>query len=310
MRILLTGGTGLLGLEMGKKLSARGDELVLLVRKPKHVEGRLPFRGELFEWNHSKEIPERALDGVDAVINLAGESIAGGRWTAEKKLRIRDSRVEGTRSLVRAIRARHLPLRAFVQGSAIGIYGDRGDEVLDALSTSGTGFLADVVREWESAALELNQNLEAGASPVRLSLVRTAMVLARDGGALSKMLPAFRARLGGRLGWKGAQWMSWIHLEDIVNLFIFALDSESVSGVLEGSAPEPVTNARFTAALCAALDVMQGPPIPAPVLKVVLGEMSSLLLGGQRVIPVRTQEMGFRFQFKSIEAALNEIFER
>ena len=205
--------------------------------------------------------------------------------------------------LVRAIQTHQVPLRAFVQGSAIGIYGDRGDEVLNSQSAEGSGFLADVVREWESAALELNRSL----SPIRLSLVRTAMVLAREGGALAKMLPAFRARIGGRLGWTGDQWMSWVHLEDIVNLFIFALDSASVDGVLEGSAPGPVTNARFTSALCEALGVFQGPPIPAPILKLALGEMASLLLQGQRVMPTRAEELGFRFQFGTIESALKEL---
>lgn len=309
MRILLTGGTGLIGLEIGKKLVARGDELVLLVRNAKRVEGRLPFPAKLIEWDHTQELPDHALEGVSGIINLAGESIAEGRWTDEKKKRIRDSRIEGTRALVRAVQNRRAQIRVFVQGSAAGIYGDRGDEILDARSEAGEGFLADVVRDWEAAASSLNENLSAGAKPVRLPIVRTTMVLARHGGALAKMLPAFRAQVAGNLGWKGDQWMSWIHLEDIARLFVFALDTESVGGILEGAAPGPATNDQFTDALCKELGVFEGPPVPAVALKLAFGEMSSILLESQRVIPTRAKEMGFKFEHETIEDALHEILE-
>lgn len=309
MRILLTGGTGLIGLEIGKKLVARGDEVVLLVRSSDRVSGRLPFPARVFDWDHTKDVPDAALDGVNAVINLAGESIADGRWTDEKKKRIRDSRVEGTRALVRAVQNRRAQISVFVQGSAAGIYGDRADEILDARSEGASGFLADVVRDWEASALALNENLAPGLKPVRLPIVRTTMVLARHGGALAKMLPAFRAQVAGSLGWKGEQWMSWIHLEDISRLFLFALDTAGVGGVLEGAAPGPVTNAEFTDTLCEELGVFEGPPVPAIALKLALGEMSGLLLESQRLIPTRAKELGFKFEHETIADALHEILQ-
>ncbi len=307
MRILLTGGTGLIGLEIGKKLVERGDEIVLLVRDLKSIEGRLPFPAKCFQWTHHDDVPAEALKNVDAIINLAGEPLADGRWTDEKKKLIRDSRILGTQKLVAAIRAQGSKPKVFVQGSAVGIYADRGDELLDGTSEGGSGFLADVVREWESAALTLNQNLSSGQASIRLPIVRTSMVLARHGGALAKMLPLFRANVAGRLGFSGDQWMSWIHLNDIARLFIYAVDSHGVSGILEGAAPQPVTNHDFTEVLCRQLDVIENIPVPSVALKALYGEMSTVILESQRVVPMNSKAAGFKFEFSSLDEAMAEI---
>ncbi|CAN5438513.1 hypothetical protein BH10BDE1_BH10BDE1_05800 [soil metagenome] len=309
MRILLTGGTGLIGSELGKRLVSRGDEIVLLVRDVRATEGRVPFPAKLFQWNHNETVPPMALDGVDAIINLAGEPLADGRWTDEKKKLILDTRVLGTRHLVEGVRLHCPQLKVFVQGSATGIFGDRKEEILNGDSKDGSGFLADVVRAWEAEALKLNQGLGAGQNPIRLPLVRTSMVLARHGGALEKMLPLFRANVAGRLGMKGEQWMSWIHINDIAKLFIHAVDSANANGVLEGAAPEPVTNHDFTEVLCRELGVFENFPVPAFALKALYGEMSTVILESARVIPTLTKKSGFKFEFETIEDALHEILE-
>ncbi len=307
MRILLTGGTGLIGLEIGKILAERGDEIVLLVRDLKSIEGRLPFPAKCFAWTHHDEVPEDALKNVDAIVNLAGEPLADGRWTEEKKKLIRETRILGTRHLVAAIRKYAAKPKVFVQGSAVGVYGDRGEQILDGASEGGSGFLADVVREWEAEALKLNQGLSAGQASIRLPIVRTSMVLARHGGALAKMLPLFRANVAGRLGFSGSQWMSWIHLEDIARLFVFAIDSAGVSGTLEGAAPGPVTNEEFTDVLCKKLDVIENLPVPSVALKALYGEMSSVILESQRVVPANSMAAGFKFRYPSLDEAFAEI---
>ncbi len=307
MKILLTGGTGLIGSEIAKKLAARGDELVLLVRNLESAQGKLPFPAKCFQWTHRDEVPAQALEKIDAVINLAGEPLADGRWTEEKKKQIRETRIAGTRALVRAVRAHAPGIKVFVQGSAVGIYGDRKDEVLDGQSSAGTGFLAEVVEAWENEAKKLNENLLPQARPIRLPIVRTSMVVARHGGALQKMLPLYRANVAGRIGLQGSQWMSWIHLEDIARLFIHAIDTHAADGILEGAAPEPVTNHEFTDVLCRELDVFENVAVPSFALKVLYGEMSSVILDGQRVVPTNTIASGFKFEFDSLDQALSEI---
>lgn len=301
MRILMTGATGLIGRELGKQLAARGDQVVCLVRDVQRATGRLPFPAELHLWDHRRAVPSPALDGVDAVVNLAGEPVAGERWSDERKRLIRDSRVIGTRRLVQAA-MRHGPsIKAFVQASAIGFYGDRGDEALDAASAPGTGFLAEVGAAWE---VELRP-LADWRRDIRTATVRTGVVLARHGGALAKMLPLFRASAAGRLG-DGRQWMSWVHLDDIVRLFLHALDSD-VHGLLEGVAPQPVTNREFTTALCRALGVMESVPLPPLAIRALYGEMGAIVLESARVEPRRTLASGFRFGFASIDDALADL---
>jgi uncharacterized protein len=244
MRILMTGATGLIGRELGKALVARGDTLVCLVRDVSAARRRLPFPAVCHAWSHTRPVPAEALHGVDAVVNLAGEPVADARWTAAKKALIRDSRVQGTQQLVRAVLAHGRGVGTFVQGSASGYYGDRGDERLTASSAKGPGFLADVVQAWEAELRPLAQQ----RPDLRVSVVRTGIVLACQGGALAEMLPMFRLSAAGRLG-TGRQWMSWIHLDDIVGLFVHALDG-APSGILEGVAPQPASNRQFTTAMC------------------------------------------------------------
>ena len=301
MRILITGATGLIGRELGKRLARRGDVLVCLVRDVDTARRKLPFPATLHAWDHTRAVPAEALRGVDAVIHLAGEPVAEGRWTAAKKALILDSRVQGTRRLVEAVLAHGRGLAAFVHGSASGYYGDRGDERLTAESSKGEGFLADVVEQWEA---ELQPLLEHRPE-VRVPVVRTGIVLARDGGALAEMLPLFRLSAAGRLG-SGRQWMSWIHLDDIVGLFMHALDSAD-TGLLEGTAPRPVTNAEFTMALARALGVIENLPAPPPAIRLMFGEKAAIVLGSTRLEPAATRASGYRFRFATVQDALADL---
>jgi len=301
MRILMTGATGLIGRELGKALVARGDTLVCLVRDLNSARRRLPFPAVCHAWNHTRPVPAEALHDVDAVVNLAGEPVADTRWTAATKALIRDSRVQGTRQLVRAVREHGPGVATFVQGSASGYHGDRGDERLTASSTKGSGFLADVVQAWEA---EL-QPLVEQRPRLRVPVVRTGIVLARDGGALAAMLPMFRLSAAGRLG-TGRQWMSWIHLDDIVGLFLHALDA-APSGVLEGVAPQPATNRQFTTALCRALGVIENLPVPTMAIQALFGERAAIVLGSTRVEPLATRASGFGFRFETVEQALDDL---
>ena len=294
MRILLTGGTGFIGRALGTELARRGHELVCLVRDPSRAS--LPYPAELVPWQG--EVP--ALRDIDAVIHLAGESIGGKRRSKAQKTKIIESRVATAKALGEGIcrAAGHRP-RAFISAAAIGYYGDRGDEVLNEESTPGEGFLAETCLAWEAAASEAGEGL-------RVVCVRTGLVLGREGGALAAMLPLFKAGLGGRLG-SGRQWMSWIHLDDLVQLYCFALENEAVSGPVNGVAPHPVTNAEFTKSLGTQLKVPAFLPAPAFALKLALGEMSALLLESQRVRS-RATELGFRFRYERVGEALAAVF--
>lgn len=301
MRILLTGATGLIGRELGKALAARGDTLVCLVRDVEAARRRLPFPAQCHAWDHTRPVPAETLRDVEAVLNLAGEPVADTRWTAARKALIRDSRTQGTRRLVRAVLDHGAAVATFVQGSASGFYGERGDERLSAPSTKGQGFLADVVQAWESELLPL-----ATQRPqLRVPVVRTGIVLARQGGALAEMLPLFRVGAAGRLG-SGRQWMSWIHLDDIVALFLHALDA-APSGILEGAAPQPATNRQFTAALCRSLGVIENLPAPSLAIRALFGERAAIVLGSTRLEPLATQASGFRFRFETVEQALADL---
>lgn len=304
MRILITGGTGLIGRHLGRELAAAGHAIVVLARNPERARRQLPFPCEIHQWQgEAAPIPETAFDGVEGIINLAGEPIADGRWDEERKRRIRDSRILTTRTLVDAVltlRAR-TPLRVFVSGSAIGYYGDRGDEILDEGASSGRDFLARVCVGWEEELARLEK--EPG---IRVVKVRTGIVLASRGGALEKMLPIFRMGLGGRIG-SGRQWMSWTHIADISGLFRLALESESVSGVLNGVAPEPVRNREFTSALARALGTIAVLPVPEVALRLVFGELAGTLTGGARVSSDKARALGYRYQYPELKSALQDL---
>jgi len=291
MNITITGGTGFIGRPLVKRLLANGHSV--------HVLGRTaPPEGVPFSaWDPAEgEPPQESLAGADAVVYLAGEPVAQ-RWTREARRRIRDSRVEGTRLLVAAVSRLSQKPSALICASAVGIYGSRGDEVLTESSPPGRGFLADLCQEWESSA-DL-----AGFLGLRVVKLRIGVVLGPAGGALQRMLPPFRAGLGGRLG-SGRQWMSWIYLDDLAALIRFAIEQPSLRGVVNTTAPNPVTNASFTAALAAVLKRPAVLPVPAFVLNIAFGRMAEILLDSQRVAPQAAQAAGFRFEYADLEPAL------
>jgi uncharacterized protein (TIGR01777 family) len=238
------------------------------------------------------------------VVHLAGESIASGRWTAARKQRILESRTKGTRLLAGSLAALHKPPQVMISASAVGIYGDRGNEVLTEESGSGSGFLADVCRQWELEATALNEG------PVRLVLLRMGMILSSEGGALARMLPPFRFGVGGRLG-TGKQYMSWIALDDLLEVIRFAIASPSLHGAVNAVAPAPVTNQEFTRALGIVLKRPTLFSVPAFAVRFLFGEMGrELLLSSNRVVPGRLLAAGFRFRFPEIEVALRHAISR
>jgi uncharacterized protein len=249
-------------------------------------------------------IDAAGLDGVDAVVHLAGEGIASGRWTDERKRRIRESRVKGTRLVAETLAAMPRKPRVLVCASAVGFYGARGDEGLDESSAPGTGFLSDVCREWEAAADP------ARAAGIRVAHLRFGVVLSPKGGALAKMLPPFRMGVGGRLG-SGAQWMSWISLDDAIGAVLHALSNDAIAGPVNAVAPNPVTNASFTKTLGGVLGRPTIFPMPASAARLAFGEMADhLLLTGQKVLPRRLLETGYRFRHPGLEEALRHLLGR
>jgi len=248
---------------------------------------------------HGEGWSAELMDGAGAVVHLAGEPVAQ-RWTAEAKRRIRDSRAEGTRSLVRTMAGLARKPAVLVSGSAIGIYGSRGDEILTEASAPGADFLAEVTREWEDAADA------AAALGIRLVKIRTGIVLGTEGGTLAKILPIFRLGGGGKIA-SGRQWMSWIHADDLADLFVFALENASVQGALNGTAPNPVTNADFTRELASALHRPAIFPVPLFALRLLYGEMSEVVAGSQRVLPQATEAAGFQFTYPELPVALRQL---
>ncbi len=298
MRIVVTGATGFIGQSLVRRLASEGHDVHILIRKPRTG---LPPQISYSIWDaEQNDPPVSALEGAEAVIHLAGEPI-GQRWTEGTKRRIRSSRVGGTQRLVSAMSQMSRFPRVLIAGSAVGYYGSRGDEVLTEASKVGTGFLADVCEEWEAAA-----NL-ALALNMRVVRLRTSMVLDREGGALARMLPAFRAGVGGRLG-SGEQWVSWIHLQDLVSLIQFALANESLNGAVNASAPGPVRNTEFTQTLAQELRRPAIFPAPMFLLRLLFGEMPGAVLeASQRAMPVAAEKAGFDFRFTELGPALRDL---
>ncbi|HLT35274.1 MAG TPA: TIGR01777 family oxidoreductase [Enhygromyxa sp.] len=297
MRVAITGATGLIGSALAEALRERGDEPIVISRHPEPATTAIgwdPVRG--FD-------PPDVLSGCDAVVNLAGESIAG-RWTTSKKLKIRDSRLHATKSVVDAIAAAHPRPRVLISASGIGIHGDRGDELLDESSEPGDDFLAEVCRGWEAAAREV-EALDGPA--VRLCIARFGMVLDRHGGALPQLLTPFRLGLGGPIG-DGRQWMSWVHRRDAVDALLLMLDRQDARGPYHVVAPNPVRNREFGDTLAAVLERPAFMRVPKLGVRLLLGEMGrSLLLAGQRAVPKRLLDAGFVFGFPELRAALENL---
>ena len=296
LRIAVTGARGLLGAQLVPFLTTGGHTVTPLVRGT-------PAAGEV-RWDPAGTWDASPLDGYDAVIHLAGESIAGGRWTAERKRRIAESRVAGTRNLATALARLSRPPKVFVSASAMGIYGDRRDEVLSEDSALGTDFLAGVGRGWEEGAGSL-----AGAG-TRVANLRFGILLSPAGGALAKMLPPILAGVGGRLA-TGRQWMSWLALDDAIYLVHRALVDDRYRGPINAVAPEPLTNAEFTARLAAVVGRPALFPVPAFALRLLFGELAdATLLASQRVVPVRLKSLGFEWRYAELQGALRHLLGR
>lgn len=300
MRALITGATGLIGGRLAERLLGDGAEIVVVGRDVARLRERFPGeRATAVAWDGAT-LPATALEGVDVVFHLAGEPVAAGRWTDARKARIRESRVGSTHSIVEAMRRAPRDGRVLICASAIGVYGARGDETLretSAPAKAGDDFLADVCAAWEAEARA------AEALGARVASVRIGIVVARDGGALATMLPLFRVGLGGRLG-DGKQWMSWIHVDDVVGIFLHAAREPAVRGAINAVAPTPVTNAEFTRALGKALHRPAILPAPTFALRAALGEMAGVVLASQRVLPEVAVRTGYVFRQPTLEAAL------
>jgi uncharacterized protein (TIGR01777 family) len=299
LRIAISGASGLVGSALASLLNSEGHEIVALVRRKPD-----PSAGQVY-WNPEIGVVDRdGLEGLDAVVHLAGENIASRRWSAKRKAKLRDSRVVGTTLLTEALATLARPPGVLVSASAIGFYGDRGEETLDEHSAAGTGFLADLAQEWEAAAVA------AERAGIRVVKLRVGVVLSASGGALAKMLPPFRLGLGGRLG-DGRQIMSWIALADLVRAVRFAIETSAIAGAVNATAPNPASNAEFTRVLGRVLGRPTLFPIPAPALRLIFGEMADeILLGGADVRPRRLEESGFVFEHPDLEGALRSELER
>jgi uncharacterized protein len=298
VKIVISGSGGLIGSELIAFLTKSKHQVLRLVRRPEAGAGEI-------RWNPLKEeLDKKALEGADAVIHLAGESLTGGRWTAAKKRRIRESRIQGTRFLAQSLAYLFEPPKVLVSVSAIGFYGNRGEEDLHEGSSPGTGFLADLCREWEAAAEP------AIMRGIRVVIPRLGMVLSASGGALPLMLPAFRLRIGGRIG-SGDQYMSWIAIDDLVGIINHAINTRSLQGPINAVSPNPVANRTFTEILGRVLDRPAIFALPAFAARIVFGEMAKeVLLAGARVRPAKLAESKYKFQFPELEKALLHILKK
>lgn len=300
MKALVTGATGLIGSALCDALLSRGDEVAGLTRDPGKA-GRARPGVDWHPWEPTLERPPAAaFDGVDGVVNLVGEKIAQ-RWTEDAKRRIMESRRTATHNLVGTIAGLERKPRVLVNQSAVGYYGDRGDAVVDESAGPGSSFDAEVVKEWERAAREIE------GADVRLALTRTGQVLDPGGGLLAELLTPFKLGVGGPIA-GGRQYLSWIHRDDEVALLLWALDEEEASGAINATSPNPATNHDFSKALGRALGRPAVTPVPGFVLDLKFGrEFGSVLRGGQRVIPARAQELGFEFKHPELDEALRSL---
>ena len=294
MKVTVSGATGRVGRHLVAALKERGDDVVALSRDAGKAGEQLGV--EAYAWDLKNEaVPKEALAGRDAVVHLAGEDV-GQRWNKEVKAEILDSREKGTRNMVHSIFETKPRPRAFICASASGYYGARGSEPVDEHEPPGTDWLAEVTARWERQA-------ETAKVGIRLVIVRTGIVLDADGGALAKMLPFFKAGVGGPIG-SGKQYMPWIHLDDLVGIYLAAIDHDRFNGAINASAPEPVTNKQFAKALGHALNRPAVAPVPGFTIKLMYGEMSQIVLKGVRMVPGRAAELGYEFRHPDLDEAL------
>lgn len=296
MQILITGGTGFIGTRLRQRLLDDGHQLTLLTRKPE-------------QFSNQQQVGIRAIGSLDqlgptdrfeAIFNLAGEGIADQRWSAKRKQVLLDSRLLTTQELLDFIDSAEQKPVCLINASAVGFYGDQGDAEVDESSPANQDFGHELCQRWENMALQAEQK------GVRVCIVRIGLVVGRGGGFLRRMLLPFKMGLGGPLG-NGRQWMSWVHLEDLVRLMVWLLNEESRRGIYNGTSPQPVTNREFTQTLGRCLHRPAFIPVLAPTLRIAMGEMSCLLLTGQKVRPKRALEEGFEFRFEKLEDALSDV---
>ncbi len=296
MKILITGGTGFIGRTLCHRLLDSGHELIVLSRRPEQVTrlcGKSATAISALEDLSAEE-------AINAIINLSGEGIADRLWTKKRKQELLDSRINITNELITYVaRARQKP-SIMISGSAVGYYGSNGESETDETTDNPDDFAQQLCKQWEAAAEVVKQH------GVRLCILRIGLVIGRDGGFVKRMLLPFKLGLGGRLG-DGQQWMSWIHKEDLITIIETLLNAAELEGIFNATAPQPVTNAEFTACLAKNLHRPAIFPVPAFVLKMLLGEMSELLLDGQKILPDRLIEQEFSFQYKSLDSALKAI---
>jgi uncharacterized protein (TIGR01777 family) len=311
MKVLITGATGLVGTALGIELSRRGHELVVVSRGRQEAIKNCPVPCEVIEANLTEgPIESPLLNQIDGVINLMGEPIAKGYWTDSKKQKLRDSRIRATRNLGVSFKGKSL--KVLVSASAIGFYGDRGEEDINESSVVGNDFISNLCQDWEQEALAL------ATEKTRVAITRIGLVLTRKGGLLQELLPLFQAGAGGSIA-GGRHWMSWIQLEDLVQAFVFALENPSVSGPFNAVAPSPVRNHEFTKILSACLHRPALLPVPKFALRLLLGEKTTIITASQKIVPSKLQQWGFKFHHTDLVTTLgtelafhsqgNEVFE-
>ena len=301
MKVLVTGATGFVGKILVRQLVQADHEVVILTRNIANAALNLGSKNcKYFLWADTNEAPPiEAFANIDGIINLLGESIAEKKWDEEQKRKIHDSRINGTAQLVKAVSTLSKKPKVFVSTSAVGIYGNRDAEDVTENSSEGNDFLAKVCKDWETEAMKAEPYVG------RVAIIRVGVVLGRNGGALKKMLPIFKLGGGGPLG-SGRQYMSWIHVEDLAAMYVEALKNDNIKGPYNGTAPYPATNKEFTKALGRALRRPAFAPAPAFMMKLVFGEMSQILLEGQKVLPVKFKDQKFRYRYPTLEMALKE----
>lgn len=302
MKILITGATGFIGSKLVETLilKSHSDIRILTTNKKKAME-TIAFPVDIKEWNPEKGyIEQDSFTDVDVLFHLAGENVADSRWSEKRKEQILKSRVLGTKLLISEIKKLNAPIKKIISSSAVGIYGNCHDEIVTTNSKLGSGFLADVCKKWEQPILE--SNLEG----VKVHILRTGVVLGTEGGALKKMLLPFLMGTGGILG-SGKQYMSWIHREDLVGAFIYLMENDCKHTIYNGVSPKPVTNKEFTTTIGCVIKRPTIFPVPAIALKLLFGEMSEILLEGQRVIPNNLEDVGFKFKFPNLDIALEDL---
>ncbi len=301
MKIALTGATGLIGTKLYFKLGGQGHELTVISRDSENAEKVLPGASEYLTWNYRQaNLRSDSLEGMDAVIHLAGSNIFGKRWSEDYKKEIFESRIISTKILVETMSGLKEKPECFISSSAVGYYGDSGNELLNESASSGSDFLAYVCKEWEKEARK------ADSSGIRTVNIRTGIVLDKNGGALARMMVPFKMFVGGPIG-SGKQWFPWIHIDDLVNTYLFALKNDSIKEAVNAVSPNPVTMNGFAKALGQALHRPSVFKVPAPVLRIVLGESSESVLASIRAVPAKLSEHQFKFRFEELNSALKDL---